>query len=125
MMRHTGGVASADISTKSSFASSAAARASSIETIPTCSPSAPIRRTSRAVMFSLMGAFGAVRLSCLISRLIIITPNLGDHAGKLQFLATLQTGQLACCRDFDHNEFVLQSFVSQLPYHRLPANKEP
>ncbi len=30
----------------------------------------------------MIGAFGAARLSCLISRLIVITPNLGDHAGK-------------------------------------------
>src|SRR3989338_8912029 len=82
MTRQTGGTASAEISTKSSLDSSAILSASSIETMPICSPSAPINRTSRAEIFSLIGAFGAARLSCLISRLIIITPNLGDHAGK-------------------------------------------
>ncbi|MOA55835.1 hypothetical protein D3C78_1796970 [compost metagenome] len=50
--------------------------------MPICSPSAPINRTSRAEIFSLIGAFGAARLSFLISRLIVITPILGDHAGK-------------------------------------------
>src|SRR3989338_2104104 len=82
MTRQTGGIASAEISTRSSLDSSAILSASSIETMPICSPSAPINRTSRAEIFSLIGAFGAARLSCLISRLIMITPHLGAHAGK-------------------------------------------
>jgi hypothetical protein len=44
------------ICTKSSDAAAAAARASSIDTMPTCSPSAPIRRTSLASISSLMVA---------------------------------------------------------------------
>src|SRR3989344_1132456 len=45
MIRHTGGAAVGEISTRSIPASSAFCSASVMDTIPTCCPSAPIRRT--------------------------------------------------------------------------------
>lgn len=51
-MRHTGGRVLGTISTKSNSAWKAFARASSMETTPTCSPSASINRTLGLVICS-------------------------------------------------------------------------
>src|SRR5690606_25725696 len=97
------------------LASSATRSASSIETMPICSPSAPINRTSRAEIFSLIGALGAARLSCLISRLIMITPILGDHAGKPSVSTTRQTDLGAWTPDLRLHGCGQQRIVSRLP----------
>jgi len=57
MTRQTGGFDFAEISTKSSSASLATARASSIGTTPLCSPSASIKRTSLAEILPLILSF--------------------------------------------------------------------
>jgi len=56
MILHTGGAAPGEISTKSNFASSAACWASLFETIPNGAPSGPTKRTSGAVISSLIVA---------------------------------------------------------------------
>src|SRR5688572_16215306 len=56
MMRQTGGTAVGAISTRSSSASSAILFALARLTTPTCSPAAPIRRTSDAVISPLIRA---------------------------------------------------------------------
>src|SRR5262245_26973057 len=53
-MRHTGGTALGEISTRSSPASRAILIASYVGRTPTCEPSAPITRTSRARIRSFM-----------------------------------------------------------------------
>jgi len=50
MIRQTGGSDPGEISTKSNAAANAACLACSTVTTPTCSPSAPINRTSRALI---------------------------------------------------------------------------
>jgi len=57
MILQTIGSASGAISTKSKLAACAELSASEIDTIPTCCPSAPIRRTSFASICSLIVAF--------------------------------------------------------------------
>ncbi len=52
-MRHTGGSELGDTSTKSRVDSRALAKASSMVSIPTCSPFGPITRTSEAAISSL------------------------------------------------------------------------
>lgn len=53
-MRHTGGFAVGDISTKSSPPSSAARSASRVDTIPAWLPSTSIKRTSGTLICSLI-----------------------------------------------------------------------
>ena len=58
MMRHTGGIACGAISTRSSSASSAALLAAAMLKMPTCSPLAPMTRTSAALISPLIrGSF--------------------------------------------------------------------
>ena len=65
-MRQTTGLAFGAISTKSIPACSAARRASLMEQIPSCVPSYPIRRHSRAVISSLsLGSCAAMELTSL------------------------------------------------------------
>lgn len=61
-MRQTGGLAVADISTKSNPLSSAALKASRVDTTPTWLPSASIKRTSGTVICSLIRARSFSRL---------------------------------------------------------------
>ncbi|MNR50044.1 hypothetical protein D3C85_1695080 [compost metagenome] len=82
--------------------------------MPICSPSAPINRTSRAEIFSLIGAFGTARLSFLISRLIVITPILGDHAGKPLVSAAQRTGRQAWSPGLRLREYAQRRFAFRL-----------
>ncbi len=61
-MRQTGGLAVGDISTKSNPSSSAARRASLVDTIPAWLPSTSIKRTSGTVICSLIRARSFSRL---------------------------------------------------------------
>ncbi len=61
-MRHTGGLAVGDISTKSSPLSSAARNASRVDIIPAWLPSTSIKRTSGTLICSLIRARSASRL---------------------------------------------------------------
>src|SRR3989338_898172 len=54
MIRHTGGAAVGEISTRSIPASSDFCNASVMDTMPTCCPSAPIRRTLGTLIRPLM-----------------------------------------------------------------------
>ena len=62
MMRHTGGLAVGDISTKSNPPSSAACKASRVDTIPAWLPSTSIKRTSGTLICSLIRARSFSRL---------------------------------------------------------------
>jgi len=64
MIRQTGGFAVGAISTKSKSEFSACCCASAIETIPACSPSASIKRTSGAVICSLVRVLFLLSLLC-------------------------------------------------------------
>ena len=61
-MRQTGGLAVGEISTKSKPPSSAARRASRVDTIPTWLPSTSIKRTSGTLICSLILARSLSRL---------------------------------------------------------------
>jgi len=62
MIRHTGGLADGEISTKSKPPSSAARNASRVDTIPAWLPSASIKRTSGTLICSLIRARSLSRL---------------------------------------------------------------
>ena len=62
MMRHTGGLAVGEISTKSKPPSSAARNASRVDTIPAWLPSTSIKRTSGTLICSLIRARSLSRL---------------------------------------------------------------
>src|SRR5664279_945405 len=98
MIRQTGGLAVGAISTRSSSAVSALARASARETIPSCSPSSPTKRISGAVMSAL--------IRCCLSRAIVYSPMMtknGHAPGARQILmdanCSWQISNLATRRD--------------------------
>ncbi len=70
-MRHTGGFADGEISTKSKPLSSAARNASRVEIIPAWLPSTSIKRTSGTLICSLILARS---LSRLFDALMVISP---------------------------------------------------
>src|SRR5690606_8584068 len=95
-----------------------------MDTIPICSPSAPIRRTSRAVIFSLIGGRCAALLSCLISRLIFIAPNSGGLVVQRRGQETRRTRQWSSYPDLYPPACARPQCAIQLPGRRLPADRE-
>lgn len=95
MTLQTGGSAFATISTKSRSSCSATRIASAKETIPFCSPSAPMRRTSFARISSLI-AGRLLLLACWLRSdgLIFITPQYAGHVRQRLFLLDQQKPRL-------------------------------
>lgn len=72
MTLQTGGSASGEIKTRSSFSASAAIRASARDTTPCCVPSERIKRTVSLLISSLTRAFLDLSLSLLLIRISVL-----------------------------------------------------
>ena len=123
MIRQTGGSESGDISTRSNDASAACCIATSRDTIPSCSPSESINRTSGEVTSSLI--LGRL-LRPFASRLFILFSSIvRDQIWQLHQKGTAEMLEQSLCPGLHRHDFVLPQAPLQLLYLLLQANREP
>ena len=117
----TGGLESGEISTKSNVSFCAISRAASIETTPTCAPSAAISLTSEDVISSF-------RRARLLSFLISITPyslQVHDCVFLYHFERAKQPLQLSYFPSLHRRVFALLQCRFQSLYHQQREDMEP